>query len=229
MATNAPAWEANPAYPAREAIALAAEAVRDKPKAAMFDLADRGYRSVFQQLVACVISIRTRDEESLPISIRLFEAAPTPEAVAALGEDAIAELITPSTYAEQKAPRIREIARRTVDEFGGELPCDPAVLQGFAGVGPKCANLAAGVACGTPVVSVDVHVHRVTNRWGLVRTNTPERTGEALETVLPDDLKVEINRVLVPFGKHVCTGVRPRCSTCPVRPICARVGVTESR
>lgn len=229
MAAKRPRWEANPDYPAREAIALAGDAVRDEPKAAMFELADRGYRSVFQQLVACVISIRTRDEESLPISVRLFETASTPEAVAARDDDAIAGLISPATYTDQKAPRIREIARRTMRDFGGELPCDPAVLQSFDGVGPKCANLAAGVACGTPVVSVDIHVHRVTNRWGLVRASTPERSGEALETVLPDDLKVEINRVLVPFGKHVCTGVRPRCSICPVLPICARVGVTESR
>ncbi len=229
MVAKTPTWEVNRDYPAAEAIALANEAVRDKPKAAMFELADRGYRSVFQQLVACVISIRTRDEESLPISLRLFESMPGPEAVAALDDASLSELISPSTYAEQKAPRIREIARRTMDDYGGELPCDPAVLRAFNGIGPKCANLAAGVACGMPVVSVDVHVHRVTNRWGFVRASSPERTGDALDSVLPDNLKVEINRVLVPFGKHVCTGVRPWCSRCPVRPICARVGVTQSR
>jgi endonuclease-3 len=80
-----------------------------------------------------------------------------------------------------------------------------------------------------PVISVDIHVHRVTNRWGYVHASTPEKTMVALERVLPERHRVEINRLLVPFGKHVCTGVRPKCSTCPVRDMCARVGVTEHR
>jgi endonuclease III len=227
--TRAPRWTANAGYPADEAVALAREASACFPKAAMFDLRDRGFASVFQQLVACIVSIRTRDEDSLPASIRLFEAAPSAADVAALDAATIERLISPATFRERKSAQIRAIARRTVEDFGGELPCDGEVLRGFDGVGPKCANLALGVACGRPVVSVDVHVHRVTNRWGLVRAATPERTGEALESVLPVDLKVEINRVLVPFGKHVCTGTRPRCSVCPVLPICAQIGVWEHR
>jgi endonuclease-3 len=102
-------------------------------------------------------------------------------------------------------------------------------LTAFAGVGPKCANLALGIACGEARISVDVHVHRVTNRWGIVATRTPEETMAALRAVLPDRYYVEINRRLVPFGKHVCTGVRPRCSTCPVLEFCRQVGVTDHR
>lgn len=222
-------WTADPAYPARDAIALARSAIGDFAPAAMFDLRERGFGSVFQQIVSCVISIRTRDEESLPASFRLLEAAPDASAVAALTEIDIDRLIRPATFHEQKATRIREIARMAVDEYGGDLPCDGEVLRSLTGVGPKCANLALGVACGAPVVSVDIHVHRVTNRWGLVAARTPELSSEALAAVLPDDQKVEINRVLVPFGKHVCTGVRPRCSSCPVLPICDRVGVESSR
>jgi endonuclease-3 len=92
-------------------------------------------------------------------------------------------------------------------------------------VGPKCANLVLGIACGQPKIGVDVHVHRVTNRWGYVRTRTPEQTMVALEQQLPPRYWVEINKLLVPFGKHICQGVHPRCSVCPVADMCRQVGV----
>lgn len=212
-----------------EAIPLLREAVAPYPKAALFELAADGHTSVFEILVACVISIRTYDEVTLPAARRLFAAARTPDAVAALSETDIDRLIDPATYHEPKARTIREIARRAVEEYGGKLPCDADALQTFHGVGPKCANLAVGITCGTPIVGVDVHVHRVTNRWGYVRTTTPEKTMAALHEQLPDAYRVEINALLVPFGKHVCTGVRPKCSTCPLRSMCKQVGVTEHR
>ncbi|MDP9363807.1 MAG: endonuclease III, partial [Chloroflexota bacterium] len=127
------------------------------------------------------------------------------------------------------AVQIREMARRVVEEFGGELPCDETVMRSFPGVGVKCANLALGVACGEPRISVDVHVHRIVNRWGYVRTTSPEQTTVALENVLPERHRIEINALLVPFGKHVCTGSAPRCSTCPVREPCRQIGVTTHR
>jgi endonuclease-3 len=201
----------------------------DVADAAMFELKDRGHGSVFEQLVACVISIRTRDEVMLPTALALFERAPTPERMARLSEARIDELIHAATFHEGKARTIREIARRTADEFGGTLPCDFDVLTSFHGVGPKCANLALGIACGQARIGVDVHVHRVTNRWGVVATRSPEQTMAALEEILPKKYWVEINRLLVPFGKHVCTGVRPKCSTCPVLDMCRQVGVTTHR
>jgi endonuclease III len=206
-----------------------AEAVRPYPKAALFELAERGYATPFQQLIACMISIRTRDEETLPISLRLFEAAPTATEIAALTPDQIDALITPSTFHERKAQQIHAIAMQAVAELGGELPCDEAVLHTFAGVGPKCANLTLGIACGQAHISVDIHVHRVTNRWGYVHTMTPEQTMVALEEKLPERYWVPINALLVPFGKHICTGVRPKCSTCPVLEMCQQVGVTSHR
>lgn len=205
------------------------EAVRPYPKAAMFELAERGFDTPFQLLVACVISIRTRDEESLPISQRLFEAAPTAAAISALSPDEIDGLIQPSTFHGRKAHQIHAIARRVEDEFRGDLPCDAETMRSFAGVGVKCANLAMGIACGAPVISVDIHVHRVCNRWGYVSTTTPERTHDALVAVLPERHRVEINALLVPFGKHICVGTSPRCSTCPVQDMCPKVGVTSHR
>ncbi len=197
--------------------------------AAMFELRDRKFDSLFQQLVACVISIRTRDEVSLPAAIRLFEVAPGPEEISRLDVSEIDAFITPATFHHGKAKQIHDIAVRTLEEFGGALPADADVLMSFHGVGPKCANLALGVAEGQSRISVDVHVQRVSNRWGYVRTRTAEQTRTALEDELPKRYWIEINRLLVPFGKHVCTGALPRCSTCPVLEYCRQVGVTRHR
>jgi endonuclease-3 len=211
------------------ALARIRKAVAPYPKAAMFELAERGHTTPFEQLVACIISIRTLDEVMLPVALALFEVARTPEAVRALGVEEIDRFIRKSTFHERKAEQIWEIARRAVDEYGGELPCDEATLLALPGVGPKCTNLVLGIACGAKKIGVDIHVHRVTNRWGYVAAPTPEKTMEALGETLPRRYFVEINRLLVPFGKHVCTGQRPRCSTCPVLDMCQQVGVDEHR
>jgi endonuclease III len=205
------------------------EAVRPFPKAALFELADAGFGSVFEILIACILSIRTRDETTLVCARRLFALARTPEAMRGLSSERIDAAIGESTFHEPKARQIREIARRVVEDHGGELPCEDEVLTSFPGVGPKCANLVLGIACGESRIGVDVHVHRVTNRWGYVLEKTPEKTMAALEAKLPKRYWVEINRLLVPFGKHVCTGVRPKCSTCPVLDMCRQVGVGEHR
>jgi endonuclease-3 len=211
------------------AMPLLREAVRPYPKAALFELAAEGHGSVFEILVACIISIRTRDETTLPTARRLFAEAPTPADVAGLTAKQVEALIRPCTYPEPKAKTIRDIARRTVAEHGGKLPCDRDVLLALRGVGPKCANLALGIACGEPCIGVDIHVHRVTNRWGYVAANTPEKTMEALMAKLPRAYWVEINALLVPFGKHVCTGTSPKCSTCPLLDMCQQAGVTRHR
>ncbi len=212
-----------------QALALIRAAVAPYPQAAMFELAELGYATPFEQLIACIISIRTRDEDSLPISRRLLDRARTPAEIAGLSPDEIDQLIAPSTFHERKAVQIQAIARQVADEYGGELPCDEAVLLSFSGVGVKCAHLALGIACEQPWISVDIHVHRVTNRWGYVAAPTPERTMLQLEEKLPRKHWVEINRLLVPFGKHICTGQLPRCSTCPVLHMCQQVGVTQHR
>lgn len=205
------------------------QAVQPWPKAALFQLAEEGYTSVFEQLLACMISIRTYDEVTLPVSRTLFARARTPAAVGALSWEELDSLISPSTFHERKANQILAIARQLEEAYDGTLPGERDVLLSFGGVGPKCANLVLGVACGTPVISVDIHVHRVTNRWGYIQASTPEKTLAALETTLPQQHWIDINRLLVPFGKHICTGTRPRCSTCPVLDMCRQVGVTEHR
>jgi len=211
------------------AMPLIRTAVRPWPKAALFELAEDGFKSTFEQLVACIISIRTYDEVTLPVSRKLFERARTPAEVSELTYEELDALISQSTFHERKASQILEIARRAVDEFDGRLPCDREVFMSFSGVGPKCANLVLGIACGEPFISVDIHVQRVTNRWGYVQASTPEKTLVALEAKLPRRYWIEINRLLVPFGKHICTGNLPHCSTCPVLDMCQQVGVKAHR
>ncbi|HEX4495376.1 MAG TPA: endonuclease III [Thermoanaerobaculia bacterium] len=205
------------------------EAVRPFPKAALFELADEGFGAPFEQLVACMISIRTLDETTLVCARRLFALARTAKAMSRLAEERIDEAIGLSTFHTPKARQIREIARRIVADHGGELPCESEVLLSFPGVGPKCANLVLGIGCGQARIGVDVHVDRVTNRWGYVQEKTPEKTMVALAAKLPKKYWVEINRLLVPFGKHVCTGKLPKCSACPVLDMCRQVGVTAHR
>jgi endonuclease-3 len=212
-----------------EALRRIEEAVKPYPKAALFELADEGFSTPFEQLVACIISIRTFDEVTLPTAHRLFAVARTPAEVSRLTVKEIDKLIGACTFHEPKAKQIHEIAKRVVAEHGGELPCDLDVLLSFKGVGPKCAHLALGIACGEMRIGVDIHVHRVTNRWGYVAAPTPEKTTLALEEVLPRRYWIEINKLLVPFGKHICTGTSPKCSTCPVLDMCRQVGVTRHR
>jgi endonuclease-3 len=207
------------------------DAVADRPKAVLFELAERGYGSPFEILVACIITIRTLEEVSLPTSLRLFEVARTPEQIGKLKPTQIDDLIHACSFHGPKSRTIHAIAHRVADEFSGKLPCDFETLTSFTGVGPKCANLVLGVACDKPGagggIPVDIHVHRVTNRWGYVRATTPEKTMTALEATLPRKYWVEINKLMVPFGKFVCTGKSPKCSQCPVLQYCRQVGVNE--
>ena len=199
------------------------------PKAAMFALRDMGHGSPFEQLVSSLISARTRDEVTTPVCLRLFAAARTPEAVAALDEATLAGLLHGATFPEPKARDILALSRRIRDEHGGAVPDTPEGLMAFRGVGPKVAALTLGVAFNKAAISVDIHVHRVANRWGYVSAPTPERSQRALEAVLPRRYWIEINERLVPFGKFVCTGERPRCSDCTLLSMCRQVGVTSRR
>ena len=205
------------------------QAIAPFARAALFELRDEGFYSPFEQLVACIISIRTTDETMIRIARRFFQTARTPSGVLEMTPQEIASLIKPATFYENKAFQIHDIARRVVEEFNGELPCDYDILTSLNGVGPKCANLVLGIACHVPKIGVDIHVHRITNRWGIITEKTPEKSTLALEKFLPKNRWIEINELLVPFGKRICTGTLPKCSTCPVLEMCAQVGVTKHR
>ena len=196
------------------------------PKAAMFELRDQGYASPFEQLVASLISARTLDETTTPVCKRLFAVARTPETMAALNEGELARLLVPATFPEPKARDILALSRAVAAE-GSRVPDTVEGLVRFRGVGPKIAALTLAVGFGIPAIAVDVHVHRVANRWGYVATATPEQTQMALAAKLPREYWIRINERLVPFGKAVCRGMRPRCPTCALLSMCAQVGVTS--
>jgi len=218
------------AFPVARVLEAVAGVVADYPPAALFALADEGYNALFEVTVACIISVRTLEEDTFAVSRRLFARARTPAAIRALADDELLALLFGSTFPEPKAAQIKAIAARAETEFGGALPADYDTLLSLPGVGPKCAALALGVSTGaSPHTPVDVHVHRVTNRWRLVATKTPEKTMAALDARLEPAQRVRINRLLVPFGKHLCTAALPACSSCPVALDCARVGVGRHR
>jgi endonuclease-3 len=212
-----------------EAFRRLRRAVAGLPKAAMFDLRDRGFSSPFEQLVGSLISARTRDETTTAVCLRLFAVARTPRDLAALGEDELAALLRGASFPEPKARDLIAIAKRIESEFGGEVPDTFEGLTSFRGVGPKIANLTLAVGFDRAALAVDIHVHRVTNRWGYVATTTPEATLAALLEVLPRRYWIEINERLVPFGKAICTGTSPHCSTCVLLDMCRQVGVTTHR
>jgi len=186
-------------------------------------------RDPFRLLIACVISLRTKDAVTAEASGRLFAAASTPDAVAALPERRIAKLIFPAGFYNTKARQIREIARRIAVEHGGVVPREREALLALPGVGRKTANLVLGLGFGIPAICVDTHVHRISNRLGLVETRTPEQTEYALEEVLPRRFWIDINDLLVTFGQQVCHPTSPKCSSCPLAARCPRVGVTRCR
>lgn len=195
----------------------------------MFELYDRGYTSLFEQLISCVISIRTLDETTIPLSEKLFKIARTPKQLLKLSPKQLEEILHGATFPGQKAYTMLGIAKAAIEKYNGELPADFEKLTELKGVGPKCANLALGVAHKKAATSVDVHVHRVVNRWGFVETKTPEETMLELQQKVPQSKWIDINRLLMPFGKHICTGKLPHCSTCPVLEYCQQVGVTSHR
>ena len=186
-------------------------------------------RSPFRLLVACVISLRTKDEVTAEASKRLFEIAPTPDRLAKLQEKRIARAIYPAGFYNTKATQLKEIGRIIRDDFEDEVPASEADLLAMPGVGRKTANLVLGLGFGIPAICVDTHVHRISNRLGMVSTKTPEQTERSLMEVLPRDLWVPINDLLVTFGQNRCHPTSPRCTNCPLEDICPRDGVTRSR
>ncbi len=190
---------------------------------------ERATRSPFHILVACVISLRTKDEVTAEASARLFDLASTPEALAQLDEATIAKAIFPAGFYNTKARQLRQISAILVDQHDSKVPQNETDLLALPGVGRKTANLVLGIGHNIPAICVDTHVHRIPNRMGMVSTSKPEQTEKALMVLLPTDVWIPINDLLVTFGQNQCHPVSPRCSTCPLDDLCGRVGVERSR
>jgi endonuclease III len=192
------------------------------------EIAERS-RSPFRVLVSTVISARTKDEVTGEAARRLFAKASTPRALSALSAKRIEVLIYPAGFYRTKAKAIRALSAKIAGEFGGRVPDTMEGLLALPGVGRKTANLVLTLGFGLPGICVDTHVHRVANRLGIIRTKAPVETEACLRATLPKGHWLEINDLLVTFGKSICAPVSPRCSICPVVRSCARAGVVRSR
>jgi endonuclease-3 len=183
----------------------------------------------YRVLMSTILSLRTQDQTTVAASERLFKLADTPQAMLQLDVQTIEQAIYPVGFYRTKAPQILEISRRILDEFGGRVPDDLETLLSLHGVGRKTANLVLAEGYGIPAICVDTHVHRISNRWGYVKTKDPYQTEMALRKKLPKMFWIEYNPSLVALGQYVCKPTSPICSQCPVAVFCKRVGVKRSR
>jgi endonuclease III len=186
-------------------------------------------RDPFLTLIGCILSLRTKDQATAIAAPRLFACADTPRKMLELAPAKIEELIYPVGFYRTKARVILTISRDLLDRFAGRVPDRLDDLLTLNGVGRKTANLVVTEAFGKPGICVDTHVHRISNRWGLIKTATPEKSEQALRQVLPRRYWIEYNSLLVAFGQTICQPVSPWCSQCPVSKLCPRIAVLRSR
>lgn len=186
-------------------------------------------RDPFKTLISCILSLRTKDQTTAAASQRLFDHAQTPEAIGAIAERTLERLIFPVGFYRTKAKVIRAICRDLIEKHGGRVPDEIDTLLTLKGVGRKTANLVVTEAYRKPGICVDTHVHRISNRWGLVAARTPDKTEMALREILPRRYWLEYNGLLVAFGQTICHPTSPRCTECPIARACPRIGVTHSR
>jgi endonuclease-3 len=186
-------------------------------------------RDPFKILISCILSLRTQDKTTEEASQRLFRLARTPGAISRLSANRIQKAIYPVGFYRVKARRIRDLGKRIAEEYGGKVPGTIEELLRLKGVGRKTANLVVTLGYNRPGICVDTHVHRITNRWGLIKTKNPTQTEFALREILPVRYWRRLNGYLVAFGQGICKPISPLCSGCRVSPFCAKVGVTRSR
>ena len=181
--------------------------------------------SPYDVLIATILSQRTRDETTDRVFKDVKARWPTAERLATADEDEVDAVIHSIGFHRAKAKGIIGAAHALLEHHGGEVPRSLEALLELPMVGRKTANCVLVYGFLEPAIPVDTHVHRISNRLGWVETRTPEETERALEGILPREHWIDINRLMVRHGKRVCLPQRPRCTTCEVRPHCAREGV----
>ncbi len=186
-------------------------------------------RDPFRVLVSTLLSLRTQDRTTEAAAARLFALAATPAEVRRLSARTLERAIYPVGFYRTKARTLREICRDLLERFDGRVPDDLDALLTLRGVGRKTANLVVTLGFGKPGICVDTHVHRICNRWGFVRTRTPDQTEQVLRETLPRRYWIEFNELLVAYGQNRCTPLSPHCSRCSLAPMCDRVGVERCR
>lgn len=183
----------------------------------------------FKILISCLISLRTKDEVTERISRELFKIADTPNKIIKIPTRKLERIVFSSGHYKKKARTLKHVSKEILERFNGKVPDDKEELMSIKGIGPKTANIVLNFAFNKQVIPVDVHVHIIANRLSWVHTKNAEKTERELERILPKRYWAEINGIFVLLGREICQTFSPKCSICPVRKYCPRVGVIRSR
>ncbi|MGD0337053.1 MAG: endonuclease III [Candidatus Omnitrophota bacterium] len=183
----------------------------------------------YRVLISCILSLRTKDKVTVSASKKLFGLADNPYDMVKLSARRIEKAIYPVGFYRNKAKSILGVSKTIISDFRGKVPNTIEELLGFKGVGRKTANLVLGLGYNIPAICVDIHVHRISNRLGWIRTSTAEETEEALKKIIPRSRWIELNTIKVRFGQNICVPVSPFCSSCMVNRLCKKAGVKRFR
>ena len=193
-----------------------------QPQSEFVKLMD-SFKNPYLVLIACILSLRTNDKTTYPATLRMLELAKTPKEMKNVSVEDLSKAIYPVGFYENKARQIIELSKTIDEELGGKVPGEIEDLIKFKGVGRKTANLVLSLGLNKPAICVDVHVHRIFNRLGYIKTKTPEETEFALREKLPQKYWIDINTLLVTHGQNVCKPIKPKCSECPIARYCAKI------
>lgn len=193
-----------------------------QPQSEFVKLMD-SFKDPYLVLIACILSLRTNDRTTYPATLRMLELAKTPQKMMGVKVEDLEKAIYPVGFYKNKARQIIELSKILVEKFGGKVPCDIDELCKFRGVGRKTANLVLSEGFNEPAICVDVHVHRIFNRLGYLKTKDPEETEFTLREKLPKKYWIPINSLLVTHGQNVCKPLKPLCDKCPVEKYCGKV------
>lgn len=181
------------------------------------------FKNPYLVLIACILSLRTNDKTTYPATLRMLELGKTPAEFACCPTEKLEKAIYPVGFYANKAKQIIELSKQLVENYNSQVPDSIEELIKFKGVGRKTANLVLSEGFNKPAICVDVHVHRIFNRLGYVKTKTPEETEFALREKLPRKYWIDINSLLVTHGQNVCKPIKPLCSQCPISEFCNKI------
>ena len=194
----------------------------EQPRSDFVKLMD-GFKDPFIVLIACILSLRTNDKTTYPATLRMLKLGKTPEDFAKLDPKVLEKAIYPVGFYANKAKQIVELSKELVEKYNSKVPDEIEELVKFNGVGRKTANLVLSEGFHKPAICVDVHVHRISNRLGYVKTKNPEETEFALRKKLPPKYWIDINSLLVTHGQNICKPINPKCEQCPIKDYCNRI------
>ncbi len=185
--------------------------------------------NAFKILISCLLSLRAKDETTNRISKELFKIADTPQKITKLPIKKLEKIIFSTGHYKKKARTLQHVSNELIKKFNSKVPKTREELMSIKGIGPKTANIVLAFAYNKPVIPVDTHVHRISNRLGFVKTKTAEKTEPELYKVIPKKHWLDYNAILVQFGRDLCQPISPWCSKCPINKHCPRIGVIKSR